>query len=114
MADDFSIHPVVLATDTADMQAGTMERIYNSVTKGSQAAAISGALSIYNSFLFKENEKDIEQTIRNYDNAIGDYYAENKEVIDIVGFVGASFVPGGAGIKALNLARSGTALGSFG
>lgn len=114
MADEFDIHPVVLATDTADMQAGTMERIYNSVTKGSQAAAISGALSIYNSFLFKENEKDIEQEIRKYDNSIGDYYAENKEVIDIVGFVGASFVPGGLGIKALNLARSGTALGTFG
>lgn len=114
MADEFDVHPVVLATDTADMQAGSLERIYNSISKGVPAAAISGALSIYNSFLFKENEKDIEQTIRNYDNAIGDYYAENKEVIDIVGFVGASFVPGGLGIKGLQLARSGTALGSFG
>lgn len=114
MADEFAYHPVVLASDSADMQAGSMERIYNSISKGVPAAAISGALSIYNSFLSKENEKDIETEVRNYDNAIGDYYAENKEAIDIVGFVGASFVPGGLGIKGLQLARSGTALGSVG
>ena len=114
MATGYDTHPVVLATDTADMQAGTMDRIYNSISKGVPAAAYSGALSIYNSFLSKENELDIETEIRKYDNAVGDYYAENKQVLDIVGFVGASFIPGGLGIKGLQLARSGTALGSFG
>ena len=40
---DFEFHPVVLATDTTDMQAGTLTRVSDALGKGLTSAAISGA-----------------------------------------------------------------------
>ena len=116
-------HPFVLAADTTDYQANTLVRLTEGVTKGLPAAAASGALSIANTVLDYGNffgitnreQFDIEEQIRRYGgNAMGDYYQENKEAIDIVGFVGASLVPGSIGIKGLQLARSGTLAGNYG
>lgn len=108
-------HPVVLASDTTDYQAGTMSRITDALAKGLPAAAASGALSIVNTGLdyFNKTPYNIEDSIRRFGgNSMGDYYAENKEAIDIVGFVGASLVPGSLGIKGLQMARSGNMLGN--
>lgn len=111
---DYGFHPVVLASDTTDLQANSLVRISEAITKGVPAAAASGLLSIWNTGAdyLGADQVDIEQAIRRYDNEMGDYYAENKEAIDIVGMIGTSLIPGSIGIKALQLARSGTALGN--
>jgi hypothetical protein len=108
--------PVVLGSDTIDAQSGTFSRISDAITKGIPDAAISGALSIYNTFLDYSGKKavDTAETIRKYDVSWGDYYEDNKEAIDLAGFVGTSFIPGALGIKALKLAQSGEALGAIG
>lgn len=114
MADYSS--PVVLGSDTIDATTGTFSRISDAITKGIPDAAISGGLSIYNTFLDYNGKEavDTAETIRNYDASYGDYYDDNKEAIDFAGFVGTSFVPGSIGIKALKLAQSGEALGAIG
>lgn len=110
------MHPAILGSETTDMQAGTMERISDALSKGTQAAAISGGLSIWNtvSGLWGAENIDTEQAIRKYDEQIGDYYADHKSAADIVGFVGTSILPGGLGIKALNMAKAGNATGAVG
>lgn len=119
---DYQYHPVTLASDTTDMQAGTLTRIADAVRLGLPSAAISGGLSMYNTFidygnmlgLSNSEQVNTENLIRQYDEQMGDYYAENQNAIDIVGFVGASLVPGSLAVKGLQLARAGNALGSFG
>lgn len=118
MADDlgFEYHPAVVGSETTDLQGGTLDRISAAITRGVPAAAISGAMGVYNTFLdYKGEDKvDIEQSIRKYDDAAGDYYADHKQAVDVVGFVGTSLIPGTLGMKALQTARSGQALGSVG
>ncbi len=104
-------HPIALGAETTDVQANTLTRIANAVQYGLPAAGISGALSIANSFLTEEREFDIEQSVRKYDEQAGDYYKDNKSAVDMVGFVAGSILPASLGIKAVQLARSGTALG---
>lgn len=114
MADDYEYHPVVLASDVTDMQAGTLARISDAAQFGAPAAAISGALSIWNTVLDYSGQEalDVEQTIRQYDEQAGDYYAEHKDAADITGFVAASLLPGSLGMKGLQLARTGNVLGA--
>lgn len=107
------VPPVVLASDTVDLQGSSFSRIGDAVTKGVGSAAISGALSVYNTFLDYTGQESVDtaDTIRNFDASWGDYYQQNKELIDLGGFIATSFIPGALGIKALKLARAGTALG---
>jgi hypothetical protein len=122
MADLSAYHPAVLASDTVDMQAGTLDRIDQAVSRGIPAAAISGALSVYNSVLgignflgaTSESELDIAESIRKYDNQMGDYYEDNKNALDIAGFIGSSVVTGGLGIGGLKLLRAGEGIGPLG
>jgi len=114
LGNDF--HPAVIAADTTDLQAGTLVRVSEAFTRGAPAAAISGALSIYNTFLdYAGKDKiDTETAVRRFaGDEVGDYYAESKSAIDIVGFVGTAVAPISLGIKGLQLLRSGTALGNY-
>lgn len=113
MADGTYISPALLASDTVDLQAGFFSRFSDAATKGLGSAAVSGALSIYNTAVdYVGGEAiDTSKVLRNFDASWGDYYDQNKEIIDLAGFVGTSLIPGSLGIKALKLARSGNALG---
>jgi len=113
--DDF--HPVVLAADSTDLQANTLSRISDAFTLGAPAAAISGAMSIYNTFLDYAGQDVIETeaAVRRYaGDEIGDYYAEHKAGADLVGFVAGAVLPISLATKGIQLARSGAAVGSFG
>lgn len=116
MADDLYQHPVVLGNETSDLQASALSRIGDAVLKGAPAAAISGTLSIANTFLdyTGQDQISVENAIHSFDSATGDYYTEHKEAIDAVGFGVTSLVPGMIGVKALQLARGGQALGAVG
>lgn len=113
--DEF--HPVVLAADSTDLQANTLSRISDAFTLGAPAAAVSGAMSIYNTFLdyAGQDVTETEAAVRQYaGDTVGDYYAEHKAGADLVGFVGGAILPASLGTKGLQLLRGGTALGSFG
>ncbi len=113
LENDYAYHPIVIGAETSDLQAGTLTRIGQAVTQGAPAAAISGVLSVVNTardFVGAE-QLDTEQVIRKYDEQMGDYYADHKKEVDIVGFVGTALVPGTLGIKAARAVSGGNALG---
>jgi len=113
----FEYHPAAMAADTTDYQAGTLSRIQSAISKGAPAAAISGAMSIYNTFLDYTGQDQVqtEDAVRRFgSDEMGDYYKENTSAVDLVGFVGTSLIPGTLGIKGLQVARGGNALGNFG
>lgn len=75
-----------------------------------QAATVSGAASLYNSGVAAYNylggeaqELDVAAELSSYDSDLGKYYEENRDAIDLVGFIGTSIIPGTAGVKALNI-----------
>jgi len=113
MADNAYVTPSLLGSDTVDMQAGIFSRLGDAATKGVYGAAVSGGLSIVNTFLDYTGQEAIDtaKTIRDFDEDYGNYYEENKDIIDLGGFVATSIVPGMLGVKALKLARTGEALG---
>lgn len=115
--EDFELHPASLAAETTDYQAGTLDRISDAIGKGVPAAIASGGLSIYNTITdYVDGEQvNIENAVRDFGgDDMGDYYAQNKETIDLVGGVATMMVPGSLGIKALQLARTGNTLGNVG
>lgn len=118
MADEqFDIPSIVLASDTIDAQQGFFSRLEDATVKGIPAAAISGAMSVYNTFLdYSGNEMvDVQDAIEKYGpEGAGQYYADNKQVIDFAGFAATSIIPGALGIKALKLAQAGKAMGPIG
>jgi hypothetical protein len=115
--DQFDLNPAILASDTVDQQAGLFSRVSDGIIKGGLDAVVSGGLSIYNTFLDYTGQEAVDASdwIHNKlgDN-FGDYYDQNKENIDLAGFIGTSLIPGTLGIKALKLARSGVAVGAIG
>lgn len=112
------------AVDTTEVQAGGMgflQEATMALTAGAAGAVISGLGSIYNTFAAGANAlgADVEKvdTYRKLDAMDSDwanYYKQNQNAIDTVGFIGTSFIPGSLGVKALNAARAGEATGAVG
>lgn len=112
------------AADTVNVQAGGtsfLDDVGNALTYGVGAAAVSGLSSIYNtaaagaSALGADVEQiDVTQKLADVDENWAEYYKQNQNVIDTVGFIGTSFIPGTLAVKGLNALRSGEAVGSFG
>jgi len=64
----------------------------------------NSGVAIGNLFGAEENKTDYRDTaefVSSYDDDLGKYYEQNKSAADLAGFIGSSFVPGLAGIKAL-------------
>lgn len=73
------------------------------------ASLASGVNSIYNTGATVANwlganveQNDIGTQLSSLDSDLGAYYANNRENIDLVGFIATSFIPGLGGIKVLN------------
>lgn len=112
------------AADITNMQSGGqsfLDDVGNALTMGAAGAVISGYASIYNTAAAGINalggsveEMSTVNKLQEIDNKWADYYTANKNAIDVVGFIGSSFIPGGLAIKGLNLARAGATTGAFG
>lgn len=84
------------------------------------AAAYSGVNSWYNSGVAIGNffgadieANDTGKGLADLDSDLGQYYQQNKQAIDLTGFIASSLVPGLAGVKLLNAGQkvlSGAAL----
>ena len=74
------------------------------------SAVISGAAQLYNSGVTiggwagigDGQTKDIKDIVSGFDSNLGDYYQQNRQGVDLVGFIASSFIPGLGGIKVLN------------
>lgn len=73
-------------------------------------AALSGINSFYNTAVWAGNMfsdegakyRDTRDWIQAFDYDMAQYYDENRQAVDLVGFVATSFVPGLGGVKVLN------------
>lgn len=81
-------------------------------------AVLSGADSLYNTATtvgswagISEGPHDTGAWIASLDDDLGAYYSENREAVDLAGFVVTSFIPGLAGIKLLNVGQKALKLG---
>lgn len=82
------------------------ERAYNMVG----ASAMSGINSFYNTGVWAGNwfsdkdaqYRDTRKWIASYDENMAQYYDENRQAADLIGFVATSFVPGLGGVKVFN------------
>lgn len=119
-----STYSFITATDTTRMQAGDrsmFDAIGDAFTKGAPSAVLSGAYSLYNTGVDISNKvfgttaarADTLQTLESIDSNWASYYKENKEVIDVAGFVAGSLVPGTLAIKGLKMAQAGVLGGAF-
>lgn len=88
---------------------------YDALTKGSLSVIARAVTSTINTIPAATNwlgitevpEWQTEDLLKSFDDDLAAYYSENRETIDIVGDVAAAFVPGMAGVKALNYAQVG-------
>lgn len=112
------------AADTTNVQAGGqsfLEGAGDALSYGVGAAVLSGLGSIYNTAAAGANllgagieEVDTYKKLNEIDTNWSQYYKENQNAIDTVGFIGTSFIPGSLAIKGLNMARAGSGAGAFG
>jgi len=87
-------------------------------------AFISGIQSLANTGidvinLTQSKDNEIERfstydTMSKVDVAWGDYYTQNKDAIDLTGFVIGSIAPGMLAVKGLNALKAGSAFGGYG
>lgn len=121
-----NLENMVIAADAANMQAGGksgFEDAVDSVT-GSVAGAVASAwTSLYNTGAWYSNKLfnadtemlDTERVLTDVNANWGKYYSEHKEVLDTVGFIAGSFIPGGLAVKGLKAVQTaGKAAGTFG
>jgi hypothetical protein len=116
VTDYASIHPVITAADTANMQAGSEYSLIERAGMFTKSAAVSGIASVYNTAanLLGEEQWNVAQWLSDNDEHLGLYYQQNKQLTDLAGFIGTSLIPGGLALKGVQLAKAGTMLGPFG
>lgn len=103
-----------VAADTVDVatSGSLVTRTTDAILKGGLGVAVSGTMSIVNSFVDSDTTGTVEDVIESIGGeGSAAYYRENKEIIDTLGFVGATVATYGAGALALKAARSGHLLG---
>jgi len=99
----------------------------NNIPKFIAGAVVSGASSFYNTGVAVANwfgadaeTINVQRAMTDLDEDIGAYYKQNKESIDLAGFLAFSLIPGIAGMKAfgagqamLNTAKVGAVAGNM-
>lgn len=108
-------NPYLVAADTANMQAGAPDSLLTRAKYLTGGALASGFASVYNtaaSFVGAD-KVDVAEWLDKNDADMGEYYRANKDLVDTVGFVATSLVPGGIALKGLQLAKLGYMGGTF-
>jgi hypothetical protein len=93
---------------------GFLTDVAEGATKGTFSAVVAGVNSILNSAVAVANfvGADIEEintyeVLKGFDDDLGQYYKEHKAGVELAGFVAGSFLPGMAGVKAMQAAKAG-------
>jgi len=98
--------PTVATGEAIDSTANFISKIPSFAI----SSVASGINSIYNSAVVAGNffgvtdaqENNLAQTLGAYDTNLGQYYQDHQQAVDLSGFVATSFIPGIAGVKAVN------------
>src|SRR6267378_3995330 len=84
------------------------------VTKGALGTVVAGVNSLINSGIAVANfvGADIEpistyESLKAIDDNLGEYYKKHEQGVELAGFVLGSFIPGMAGVKAMQAAKAG-------
>lgn len=108
------------AADTVSMQASGGTSLLDNIPAAATGAVLSGFNSIYNTGVAVANyfgadleKNDTLRQLNDIDKNWGNFYKEHQDVIDTVGFIGTSLIPGGLAVKGLNLLRRGESAGAF-
>lgn len=88
------------------------DRVGNGLKFGA-VSILSGGAQLYNSGVTIGNwfgadiaEASTQDIATSFDSDLGQYYAENQQAADIVGFIATSIIPGMGGIKVLNAGQA--------
>jgi hypothetical protein len=119
-----NLNNIITAADTSAAEAdgkGFFASVGDAITKGLPSAAASGLVSLANTGIFYKNklfggdteELDTVDILNKGSESLGDYYKQNKEVLDTVGFVATSFLPGSLAVAGVRAAQAGRAAGAF-
>lgn len=119
--DSYSVPSYLLAADNHNLgNSGSSwfdpstwgDRVENGL-KFAAVSVISGGAQLYNSGVAIGNmaglgadEIDTASIANGIDSDLGKYYTENKEGVDLVGFLASSLIPGIGGIKVLNAGQA--------
>lgn len=112
MPENQQLHPIIGAADNHNLANGESSWYDpETIAKYGEATVISGALSLANSALSlgrwvgatDQQNYDIGETMKNLDSDLGQYYEENKTLVDTSAFIGTSLIPGLAGTKLYNV-----------
>jgi len=111
-----SENPYMLATDSANMQAGATNSLLENTYNYVGSALVSGIASIYNTGadMLGAERVDTAKWLMENDASMGEFYKQNQNAADIGGFIATSLIPGGIALKALKLAKAGTLIGPYG
>jgi hypothetical protein len=115
---------IFAAADTARIQGGgksILDKVGEAATAGTAGAVTSALAGFYNTgvsvanfFGAQAKEMDTARVLGDINKNWQTYYETNKDVLDTVGFIGGSFIPGSIALKGLQAAKAGKALGTFG
>lgn len=116
---------LLFSADTTRIQAGgesLFSKLGDALTAGSAGAAVSAIAGFYNTAAWgvsklsgnEVEEMNVAETLDGLNKNWADYYRQNSDAIDFVGFVGGSLIPGTAAMKGLQLTRAGQTPGVFG
>lgn len=101
-------------TSTFDFNAEMETGVGDALTSGLAASVVSGTVgmintggAVLNMFGADNSQLKTEELLRSWDwTDTADYYADNQEVIDAVGFAVSTLVPGAIGLKAAKYAQT--------
>src|SRR5258708_138510 len=98
----------------ADATGEFIGDVGEALTKGSIGAVVAGVDSFLNTGIAIANFVGAEMepistynVLREMDDSLGDYYKAHEAGVETAGFIATSFIPGMAGIKALQAAKAG-------
>ena len=110
----------VIGADISNQQAGNPS-FFDRAQMFTSTAVVSGIASIYNTFADYTNMAggsmdmiDVNRVLQSYDDNWYKYYKENQQLVDVAGFVGGSFLPGGLAVKGLRALQTAKNLGATG
>lgn len=110
----------VIGADISNQQAGNPS-FFDRAQMFTSTAVVSGIASIYNTFADYTNMAggsmdmiDVNRVLQSYDDNWYSYYKENQQLVDVAGFVGGSFIPGGLAVKGLRALQTAKNLGATG
>lgn len=111
---------LVYGAESTAIQAGDLSFGQKALAFGA-GAVTSGLASLYNTAVaagglvgIEAEEMNTVKVLESLDLNWANYYKDNQNAVDIVGFIGTAMLPGSLAVKGLNVIRNGSNVGAVG